>query len=271
MKKEYSIGQICKLYNLGADSLRYYEKKGVLTPKRKENGYRTYELKHLFKLNIIKDLRKLGFSINQIKDYFEKRNIDSTIELMQSEINLVEKEIRILLSLKENLEEKLESIVSLKNIECIEKIEIKSIKERKIIIMGTPSEDSSEIDLAFRKLEMQEEDKLFLLGNKNMGVFLSRKGVEDGDYSRYSHAFFFINPNSGEFDAIIPKRDFVCLTYKGSYKKSHKYFEKIMNYIKEKGYILKGAPMEIYRIDIHETEVEDEFVTEIQVPVEKIK
>lgn len=270
MKKEYSIGQICRLYNLGADSLRYYEKKGVLTPKRKENGYRTYEIEHLFKLNIIKDLRKLGFSINQIKDYFEKRNMDSTIELIQSEINLVEKEIVLLRSLKENLEEKLESIVSLKNMESDEKMEIKSIEERKIIMMGTPSEDSSEIDLAFRKLEMQEEDKLFLLGNKNMGVFLSRKGVEEGDYSRYSHAFFFINPNSDDFDALIPKRDFVCLTYKGSYKKSHKYFEKIMDYIDKEGYVLKGPPMEIYRVDIHETEVEAEFITEIQVPIQKI-
>ena len=29
MNKEYTIGQICKLYNLGPDSIRYYEKKDL--------------------------------------------------------------------------------------------------------------------------------------------------------------------------------------------------------------------------------------------------
>lgn len=33
MKKYFKIGEIAKLYHIGTDSLRYYEKLGILTPK----------------------------------------------------------------------------------------------------------------------------------------------------------------------------------------------------------------------------------------------
>lgn len=42
MKKYFKIGEIAKLYHIGTDSLRYYEKLGILTPKRSENDYRLY-------------------------------------------------------------------------------------------------------------------------------------------------------------------------------------------------------------------------------------
>lgn len=34
MKQFYKINEISKLYNIGPDSLRYYEKLGLLAPKR---------------------------------------------------------------------------------------------------------------------------------------------------------------------------------------------------------------------------------------------
>ena len=38
-KKYYTIGDISKLYGIGADSLRYYERKGILHPIRGSNGF----------------------------------------------------------------------------------------------------------------------------------------------------------------------------------------------------------------------------------------
>ena len=40
MKKYYKINEIAKLYHIGVDSLRYYEKVGLISPKRDENQYR---------------------------------------------------------------------------------------------------------------------------------------------------------------------------------------------------------------------------------------
>ena len=76
MKNYYKIGEISKLYGIGADSLRYYEELGVLRPKRDQNGYRLYNLKDMYKLNIIRDLRILGFSMAQIKEYLDGQHCE---------------------------------------------------------------------------------------------------------------------------------------------------------------------------------------------------
>ena len=34
MKNLYQIQEICRLYHIGADSLRYYEKIGLIQPQR---------------------------------------------------------------------------------------------------------------------------------------------------------------------------------------------------------------------------------------------
>ena len=34
MKDHYTIGEIGKLFHIGPDSLRYYEKLGILSPRR---------------------------------------------------------------------------------------------------------------------------------------------------------------------------------------------------------------------------------------------
>ncbi|MCC5909758.1 MAG: MerR family transcriptional regulator [Clostridiaceae bacterium] len=269
MKKEYSIGEICKIYNWGADSLRYYEKKGIIAPKRKENGYRVYTLDDIWRLNIIKDLRKLGFSINQIKEYIECRRIDTTIDLMDKEIELIEKEIMPLIALKKNLEKKLKTLKEFRKIEDFEEVKIKKIKERKIIFTEDRLLKEEEVDLAFRELESRDDTKLFLFANKDMGVFISEEGLEEGDYTLYQKAFFFVEENEENYDKLIPEGYFATLIYRGSYKKSQKLFEKVMEFIEEKEYVAKKPAIEIYRFDIHGTAFEEEFITEIQIPLIK--
>ena len=65
MKQFYKIGEISKLYQIGPDSLRYYEELGLLNPTRGENGYRMYGLNDLWRLNVIRDLRKLNFPMEK--------------------------------------------------------------------------------------------------------------------------------------------------------------------------------------------------------------
>ena len=74
MKQFYKIGEISKLYQIGPDSLRYYEELGLLNPTRGENGYRMYGLNDLWRLNVIRDLRKLNFPMEKIASYIRSRS-----------------------------------------------------------------------------------------------------------------------------------------------------------------------------------------------------
>jgi DNA-binding transcriptional MerR regulator len=62
----YSIGQLCRLLNTTPRALRYYEAKGLLAPDR-DGPYRVYARREFQRLCVILDARKLGLSIEDIR------------------------------------------------------------------------------------------------------------------------------------------------------------------------------------------------------------
>ena len=93
MKNYYKISEISKLYGIGPDSLRYYERLGILKPKRDTNQYRLYSLKDIYKLNLICDLRKLNFSMSQIKEYLDCQTVGNTLDILYREQELLKIQI----------------------------------------------------------------------------------------------------------------------------------------------------------------------------------
>lgn len=267
MKRNYTIGEICKIYNIGPDSLRYYEKKGLIKPQRKNNGYRIYSLEEIWRLNLIKDLRKLDFSVQQIKTYIDSRNINTTKELMEKEIMLIEKEIKPLIRVQNKLKSKLKLMKDFEKLKESDKIQIKKIKNRKIIFIEAEMTKDEEVDLALRRLESKNDEKLFLFANKDMGVFISNEGMEEKKYDLYDRAFFLLDDTVENYNMILPEGYYATRIYRGDYKQSQKLIAEMISFIEKENYIINGKPMEIYRVDIHDTSIEEEFITEIQIPI----
>ena len=67
-KMELSISQISEVTGLSADTLRYYEKEGILSAKRRENGYRYYDEKDITDLKYLVVMKYAGFSLAEIKN-----------------------------------------------------------------------------------------------------------------------------------------------------------------------------------------------------------
>ncbi len=67
--KQYRIGDITKKIGLSADTLRYYEKIGLLKNiPRNESGIRVYADKHLSQLKFIQRAQKMNFTLAEISD-----------------------------------------------------------------------------------------------------------------------------------------------------------------------------------------------------------
>ena len=75
----------------------------TFTDKERE-GYRLYSLNDLWRLNVIRDLRSLGFSMEQIKEYLNNRTIHSTEQLLTDELTVITEKLNTLTNLKENVE-----------------------------------------------------------------------------------------------------------------------------------------------------------------------
>lgn len=63
------IGQLAERTGVDAQTIRFYEKKGLLSPPgRRENGYRTYTERHCEELAFIRRCRILGLSLAEIRE-----------------------------------------------------------------------------------------------------------------------------------------------------------------------------------------------------------
>ena len=69
---KFSIGQVSKLFEISKDTLRHYDKIGVLKPEVNEtNGYRYYYEEDLEKLGLILETKYLGIPLSEIKKTIE--------------------------------------------------------------------------------------------------------------------------------------------------------------------------------------------------------
>jgi MerR family mercuric resistance operon transcriptional regulator len=62
------IGDVAKLSGIGIETLRFYEKSGLLDkPARTFSGYRMYSQEVVERLAFIKQAQALGFSLDEIR------------------------------------------------------------------------------------------------------------------------------------------------------------------------------------------------------------
>lgn len=82
------INELEKILNVSRANIRFYEKEGLLNPERKENGYREYDESEVVVLKKIIIYRKLGISIQNIKEIFHgKLTLSDAINESISSIN----------------------------------------------------------------------------------------------------------------------------------------------------------------------------------------
>lgn len=65
---ELGIGKLARLAGVGVDTIRYYERNGLLAPRgRLASGYRRYGDVELARLRFIRRAQKLGFTLKEIR------------------------------------------------------------------------------------------------------------------------------------------------------------------------------------------------------------
>jgi MerR family mercuric resistance operon transcriptional regulator len=76
--KLLTIGQIAKLAEVGVETVRFYERQGLIhEPGRKPSGYRQFPEDVIARLRFIKRAKELGFSLKEIKELLALR-VDPT-------------------------------------------------------------------------------------------------------------------------------------------------------------------------------------------------
>ena len=105
------IGELSKTTGCSIQTIRYYEKEGLLsTPERTEGNYRLYGERALKELEFIKHCRSLDIPLTDVKRLMELKNnpeesCSSVNKLIAQQLALVNNRMRELKALKAELQQ----------------------------------------------------------------------------------------------------------------------------------------------------------------------
>ncbi|MEG0857341.1 MAG: MerR family transcriptional regulator [Terrisporobacter sp.] len=267
MKDFYKIGEISEMYDMSRDSLMYYEKLEILNPIRDDNGYRLYSISDIWRLNLIKELKSLGFSFKMIKEYLDKRDINSTNKLLINGIELLDEQIYTLLKQKENMRKRMYTIADTYENSNLNNIELNYLKKRKGTVLNGQIKRDEEFDLLIQKLQKKYNNKFGILGNNSVGSVFSIESLNKGITTDFESVFCFLNDDAEDYNIEFEEGYYVTLIYAGDYTNNTEHIQHMFDFIEDNKLIIRGNPIEIYKIDIHETEKCEEYITEIQIPI----
>lgn len=84
-QREYLIGDMSEIVGISRDTLRFYEKKGIIKARKRENGYRYYLEEDIFRLMFILYKRKMNDSLEEIEGYIKGEN---SVEYMKKHLQI---------------------------------------------------------------------------------------------------------------------------------------------------------------------------------------
>jgi DNA-binding transcriptional MerR regulator len=106
---ELTIGQLGQATDTKIETIRYYEKIGLLpAPRRTTGNYRSYATEHLRRLGFIRRARELGFSIEDVRELLKlaahgEQPCEEVDKLVARHLETTEKKIEALTRLRREL------------------------------------------------------------------------------------------------------------------------------------------------------------------------
>ncbi|WP_239614666.1 MerR family transcriptional regulator [Cohnella mopanensis] len=77
MEKQYSIKEVSRILGISKDTLRYYDRIGIVSPSREHNSYRRYSRDDLVDLMNIQIMQYADFTLEEIKGKFQFHRMQS--------------------------------------------------------------------------------------------------------------------------------------------------------------------------------------------------
>lgn len=287
-KKQYTIGELSKLTGISITALRYYDKEKVLIPeiRNENNGYRYYSPRQLERAQVIRDLKSIGMSLEEIRGVLKKQSrqylekcLDEKVREMESERERLEGKILAIRNAYRRVANgrnllDMEADVPLSSMRNCYPVEVGPLKEMWVLYTRYVSRVDARELFSDRCLELQRLRSyynLFPMG-PYIGIF------HDGYESQF-------DGREGDLELCLPviKPDgFACeelkwfggvtaagTIYAGPYRNGKKAYQYLEKWIKENGYEIAGPAIEYYLMDTSVAFSEDHYLTKIHFPVKK--
>ena len=271
-KIKLKIGEFSRLMQVTVKTLRHYEQKGLLIPDEVDEwtGYRYYSINQMLKLNSIRHLQQLGFTLDEIKDLFDDESHFPSIEQLTEKIEETERQLKLLMTRRNQLQE---WISSHKKIKKMEKFSIESLPE---IIVASHREIISDYSALGMLCYTVIGPEMQRLGCKCPPPGYCFTVEHNKEYTptdidiEYCEQVEEMGNDSNiiQFKKLpsVPKA--LCMKHYGPYERFYESFTKAFAYMDEHGYEIADKPRTCYIDGIWNQEDPEKWLSVIQIPIE---
>ena len=260
------ISEFSKLSHLTIKALRFYEKEGLLKPASVDewSGYRFYENSQLEIAAKIKSYRQLDLSIDEIKAVFNgvdvKEILQGKFKSFVKEKQLIESRLSIIKSILEDNEMKYQ---------VTEKVIPEKIVYTAETVLKTYSDNMQWIPFVGQECLKLNPDMKCAEPPYEFCEYLDGEYKETDIRIRHNEA---VTAFGKESELIkfkkLPEVKVLSIYHKGAYDKIGEAYAFLMKYAEENGYTTAGLARECYIDGIWNKESEEDWLTEIQLPIE---
>ena len=271
-KTKLKIGEFSRLMQVTIKTLRHYELKGLLIPDEVDEwtGYRYYSTAQMLKLNSIRKLQQLGFTLEEIRELYDNESHAPSMEQLSKKIDDTEKQLKQLIARRNQL---LEWMDSRRKLNIMEKFSIESLPA---VIVATHRE------------VIPNYAALGLLCVNTIGPEMQRLGCKcptpgycftiehNQEYSpsdidiEYCEQVEEMGTDSSiiQFKHLnaVPKA--LCMKHVGPYERFYESFTEAFAYMEQHGYRLAGHPRTCYIDGAWNQEDPEKWLSIIQIPIE---
>ena len=237
-----TIGQMAKLNNVSEQTLRLYDREGLLSPYQRgaENRYRYYNIKQSAVLDMISYMKSLGMQLRDIKIQLDNKDLDSTEQILRQKQRQIDQAISEYKMQRRAVERTLESYERYRAAPPDGTIVLEYITKRQMYCMDT------EINFYDHGIEAYEgilrelrfrlaQDKLPQIYFCNAGTILRMENLmKQRFYSTEVFVFVdreFVDP---ALITTIPSGNYLCI-YCDSFHKEKSYAMRLLEKARAEG------------------------------------
>lgn len=273
--KLFQIGEVSKLSNMPVKTLRYYDEIGLLKPQtvNKESGYRYYSHDQIMLILVIKQLKDVGFSLEEIKRLLGREDMEYNKMQIAKKYKEIDDKINDLLLMKEKMKFCLNETSDDEKLKNEGVVKLRYIPETYVAYLREKGPVTSEsFTVKYCKLwSLIEKNKLHAVKNVQAIYYDSCIAFDDRNKTDFDIEVCAPVTETKEIPGIVRKfGDFNAVTayHYGSYDKLEALYDKACQYAVDNGYRILGQAIDNYIVDIISTSNPDNYVTEILVPVQ---
>lgn len=271
MKFKFTVNELSKYTYISPRTIRYYDSIGLFKPSiiDENNGYRYYSIEKLEELRLIHYMRYLDIPIKEIKEHLEKRDIDNYENILENHLEKTNNKIKHLLSIKNKLEARMDSLRKVKSIPEFDKMLFEYIDESS----GIRVKRNFMYEEDWEKELGKTENKLKLPPNLIIGnvcFTINKENLENQCFKPYNSLFIILDNLqyvNDKYIEHIERNKCLSIYFRGNHEISSDYYKQMVDYIKKNKMIISGESIECTLIDHYISGDKDFHITNIKIPI----